>query len=75
MGLDNFGAIFDPEVLGGPFVSVTLWTFAFAILSVALTFFLGLLLAILFNDEKLRFRNVYRAVIFLPTPSPPSCPS
>lgn len=66
MGLDNFGAIFDPEVLGGPFVSVTLWTFAFAILSVALTFFLGLLLAILFNDEKLRFRNVYRAVIFLP---------
>jgi arabinogalactan oligomer/maltooligosaccharide transport system permease protein len=66
VGLDNFGAIFDPEVLGGPFVSVTLWTFAFAILSVALTFFLGLLLAILFNDEKLRFRNVYRAVIFLP---------
>ncbi len=66
VGLDNFGAIFDPEVLGGPFVSVTLWTFAFAILSVALTFFLGLLLAVLFNDEKLRFRNVYRAIIFLP---------
>jgi arabinogalactan oligomer/maltooligosaccharide transport system permease protein len=66
VGLDNFGAIFDPEVLGGPFVSVTLWTFAFAILSVALTFFLGLLLAVLFNDDKLRFRNVYRAVIFLP---------
>ncbi|MFW3385913.1 UNVERIFIED_CONTAM: ABC transporter permease subunit [Kocuria sp. CPCC 205274] len=66
VGLDNFGAIFDPEVLGGPFVSVTLWTFAFAILSVVLTFFLGLLLAILFNDEKLRFRNVYRAIIFLP---------
>ncbi|MFE7631702.1 ABC transporter permease subunit [Kocuria sp. NPDC057446] len=66
VGLDNFAAIFDPAVLGGPFVSVTLWTFAFAILSVALTFFLGLLLAVLFNDEKLRFRNVYRAIIFLP---------
>ncbi|MEX5297624.1 ABC transporter permease subunit [Kocuria sp. CPCC 205292] len=66
VGLDNFAAIFDPAILGGPFVSVTLWTFAFAILSVALTFFLGLLLAILFNDEKLRFRNAYRAVIFLP---------
>ncbi|PLC11259.1 maltose ABC transporter permease [Kocuria flava] len=66
VGLDNFAAIFDPEVLGGPFVSVTLWTFAFAILSVALTFFLGLLLAILFNDEKLKLRNVYRAIIFLP---------
>ncbi|MGQ1838136.1 ABC transporter permease subunit [Kocuria turfanensis] len=66
VGLDNFGAIFDPAVLGGPFVAVTLWTFAFAVLSVALTFFLGLLLAILFNDEKLRFRNVYRAIVFLP---------
>ncbi|KAA9393503.1 ABC transporter permease subunit [Kocuria coralli] len=66
VGLDNFGAIFDPGTLGGPFVSVTLWTFAFAILSVALTFLLGLLLAILFNDEKLKFRNFYRAIIFLP---------
>ncbi|GGG71647.1 sugar ABC transporter permease [Kocuria dechangensis] len=66
VGLDNFAAIFDLAVLGRPFVSVTLWTFAFAILSVALTFFLGLLLAILLNDEKLRFRGVYRAIIFLP---------
>ncbi|MEX5272175.1 ABC transporter permease subunit [Kocuria sabuli] len=66
VGLDNFAAIFDPGILGGPFLAVTLWTFTFAILSVALTFFLGLLLAILFNDEKLKFRNVYRAIIFLP---------
>ncbi|MEX3510553.1 ABC transporter permease subunit [Kocuria carniphila] len=66
VGLDNFAAIFDPAILGGPFLAVTLWTFTFAILSVALTFFLGLLLAILFNDEKLKFRNVYRAIIFLP---------
>ncbi|MFI7579153.1 ABC transporter permease subunit [Kocuria kalidii] len=66
VGLDNFGAIFDPAVLGSAFVSVTVWTFAFAILSVALTFFLGLVLAILFNDEKLKLRNFYRAIIFLP---------
>ncbi|GAA4705076.1 ABC transporter permease subunit [Kocuria gwangalliensis] len=66
VGLQNFAAIFNPEILGGPFVSVTLWTFVFAILSVALTFFLGLLLAILFNDKNLKFRTVYRAIIFLP---------
>lgn len=66
VGLQNFATIFDPAILGGPFVSVTLWTFAFAILSVALTFFLGLLLAILLNDKNLKFRNVYRAIIFLP---------
>ncbi|MFI7585261.1 ABC transporter permease subunit [Kocuria sp. M1N1S27] len=66
VGLDNFGAIFDPAVLGSAFVSVTVWTFAFAVLSVALTFFLGLVLAVLFNDEKLKLRNFYRAIIFLP---------
>lgn len=66
VGFQNFATIFDPEILGGPFVSVTLWTFTFAILSVALTFFLGLMLAILLNDKNLKFRNVYRAIIFLP---------
>ena len=66
VGFENFAAIFDPEILGGPFVSVTLWTFAFAILSVALTFFLGLLLAMLLNDPQLRGRGFYRAILFLP---------
>lgn len=66
VGFDNFAAIFDPEVIGGPFLSVTLWTFAFAILSVATTFFLGLLLAILLNDRNLKGRNIYRAIIFMP---------
>nr|WP_209280906.1 ABC transporter permease subunit [Kocuria sp. JC486] len=66
VGAENFKAVLDPEVYGGPFLSVTLWTFAFAILSVALTFFAGLLLAILFNDENLRFRNVYRTILFMP---------
>ncbi|WP_441327512.1 ABC transporter permease subunit [Kocuria sp.] len=66
VGFDNFAAVFDPDVIGGPFLSVTLWTFAFAILSVASTFFLGLLLAILLNDKNLKGRNIYRAVIFMP---------
>lgn len=66
VGLSNFRAIFDPEVLGGPFVSVTLWTFVFALLSVGLTFFLGLLLAMLLNDPNLRGRGIYRAILFLP---------
>lgn len=66
VGIENFATIFDPAVLGAPFVSVTLWTFTFAIMSVVLTFFLGLLLALLFNDENLKFRKLYRAIIFLP---------
>ncbi|MBB3038519.1 ABC transporter permease subunit [Hoyosella altamirensis] len=66
VGFANFGAIFDKDVLGGPFLSVTLWTFAFALLSVATTFFLGLFIAMLFNDASMRGRSVYRAVIILP---------
>ena len=37
--------------LRGPLLSVIAWTFAFAILSVALTFGLGLFLAIIFNHD------------------------
>lgn len=66
VGFDNFAAVFDPEVIGGPFLSVTLWTFAFALISVASTFLLGLLLAILLNDKNLKGRNIYRAIIFMP---------
>jgi arabinogalactan oligomer/maltooligosaccharide transport system permease protein len=66
VGFDNFGAIFDNDALGGPFVTVTLWTFAFAILSVASTFFLGLLLAILFNNKSMKGRSIYRTIMILP---------
>jgi arabinogalactan oligomer/maltooligosaccharide transport system permease protein len=66
VGLDNFASIFDNDALGGPFLTVTLWTFAFAILSVASTFFLGLLLAILFNNKAMRGRSIYRTIMILP---------
>lgn len=66
VGFANFTAIFDKDVLGGPFFAVTLWTFAFAALSVATTFFAGLFIAILFNDASMRGRSIYRAIIILP---------
>ncbi|WP_018135037.1 ABC transporter permease subunit [Acaricomes phytoseiuli] len=66
VGFSNFAAIFDPKILGGPFLAVTLWTFAFAILSVLLTFFAGLFLALLFNKPSMKGRGIYRALLFLP---------
>lgn len=66
VGFENFGSVFDPKVLGGSFLSVTIWTFVFAFMSVALSFFVGLFLAIMFNDRNLKGRNIYRAIIFLP---------
>ncbi|MFB2573075.1 ABC transporter permease subunit [Micrococcus sp. IITD107] len=66
VGTENFErAITDPE-LRDPLIRVFFWTFAFAILSVATTFVLGLLLAITFNRATLKGKAVYRVLMILP---------
>jgi arabinogalactan oligomer/maltooligosaccharide transport system permease protein len=66
VGADNFVRAVTDERLGGPLLYVTLWTFAFALISVASTFFLGLFLAIVFNDMRMRGRKIYRVLMILP---------
>ena len=66
VGFDNFVRAVTDQRLAGPLVYVTLWTFAFAIISVATTFFLGLFLAIVFNDMRMRGRRYYRVLMILP---------
>lgn len=66
IGMDNFvRAVTDPGIRD-PLVRVTIWTFAFAIISVLSTFILGLGLALLFNDAKLRGQRWYRVAMILP---------
>ena len=64
VGFDNFVRAVSDENIRGPLISVTIWTFVFALLSVATTFFLGLLLALVFNNTRMRFRNGYRTVSY-----------
>ncbi|SDS40608.1 carbohydrate ABC transporter membrane protein 1, CUT1 family [Paraoerskovia marina] len=66
VGLDNFTLAFSDSRYAGPFLQVVLWTFAFAIASVATTFLLGLFLASVFNDPRLRGRKIYRTLLILP---------
>nr|WP_286303185.1 ABC transporter permease subunit [Microbacterium suwonense] len=66
VGFDNFIRAVTDGSIRGPLISVTVWTFAFALISVASTFFLGLLLAIVFNKTRMRFRNGYRILLILP---------
>ena len=66
MGLENFTKAFTDPQLRDPLIRVTVWTFAFALLSVATTFVLGLLLAITFNKATMRGRRVYRVLMILP---------
>ncbi|MGO7983409.1 maltose ABC transporter permease MalF, partial [Rhizobium johnstonii] len=70
VGFDNFARAFTDQSIRGPLIYVTIWTFVFAILSVATTFFLGLFLAIVFNDARMKGRKYYR-VTSIPS-SPPS---
>ncbi|WP_036959447.1 ABC transporter permease subunit [Promicromonospora kroppenstedtii] len=66
VGLDNFVTAFGDDRYAGPFGKILVWTFAFAVLSVASTFLLGLFLAIAFNDARLRGRRIYRTLVILP---------
>lgn len=66
VGVANFSRILGDAALRGPFVTVLIWTFVFAILSVALTFALGLFMAIVLDEPRLRARRVYRSLLIVP---------
>jgi len=66
VGPENFLYPFENPRFGGALLGVAVWTFAFAILSVGLSFFLGLFLALTLNDPRMRSRKVYRVLSILP---------
>jgi len=66
VGFDNFIRAFAEPTIREPLISVTIWTFVFAILSVATTFILGLFLAIVFNDPRMKSKKFYRVIMILP---------
>lgn len=66
VGFDNFVTAFGDARYSGPFFKILLWTIAFAFLSVVTTFLLGLFLAIVFNDARLKGRKIYRTLLIFP---------
>ena len=66
IGWKNFQTIFTDKELRGPLLGVLLWTFQFAILTVLSTFVLGLILALLLNDQRIRGLKIYRSILILP---------
>ncbi|QTE28458.1 ABC transporter permease subunit [Pengzhenrongella sicca] len=66
VGFDNFVKAFADPRYASPFLKIFAWTIAFAALSVVSTFLLGLFLAMVFNDERVRFRRIYRTLMILP---------
>lgn len=66
VGLANYLRFFRDPLYHGAFVRVFLWNVAWAVLSVAFSFALGLALAILLNDRQLRLRKLYRSLLIVP---------
>ena len=66
VGFDNYREVFTDSEFLSDFLRVFAWTVAFAVLSVVTCFALGLLLAVVFDDEHMRGRKLYRSLIIIP---------
>lgn len=66
VGFDNFVQGFSDSRYAQPFFSVLIWNVIFAAMSVLTTFILGMVLAIVMNDERMRGRRFYRTMMLLP---------
>lgn len=66
VGLDNFKTAFGDSRYSEPFVKVLLWTVVFSVVSVASTFLLGLFLAVVLNDDRIKGRRILRSAMILP---------
>ena len=70
LGLRNFAAVLTNPVISRYFFRILLWNFAFALLTVVVSFAFGLLMALVFNSERLRGQRVYRSLLILPYAMP-----
>ena len=66
VGFHNFVEAFTNKQLSGPLLRVAIWTFVFALVSVVLSFALGLFLALVLNHPTLRGKKIYRVLVILP---------
>jgi maltose/maltodextrin transport system permease protein len=66
VGLANYRRLFTDPDFRGPFLSIFGWTLSFALLTVVFSTIIGMTLAVVLNWEALRFRTLYRTLLFLP---------
>ncbi|KRD43019.1 multiple sugar transporter permease [Cellulomonas sp. Root930] len=70
VGLENFSRVLTDPTIRASFLRIIVWNFAFAIITVVITFALGLLVALALNNSRLRGRTIYRSLIILPYAMP-----
>jgi len=70
VGFRNFVDVLTDPLIAKYFFRTLIWNFAFAALTVAITFALGLLVAIVLNHERLKGQRIYRSLLILPYAMP-----
>jgi arabinogalactan oligomer/maltooligosaccharide transport system permease protein len=70
VGFENYTSLFTNETIRNRFFPITVWTFFFAFMTVLTTFALGLLLAVIMNDRRMRGQKYYRVLLILPYAMP-----
>jgi arabinogalactan oligomer / maltooligosaccharide transport system permease protein len=70
IGLENYTSLFTNETIRNRFFPITVWTFFFAFMTVLTTFALGLLLAVIMNDRRMKGQKYYRVLLILPYAMP-----
>ena len=65
-GFANYASLLTDPTIRDNFLPITIWTFAFAFLTVFTTFALGLLLAIVMSDRRMKGQKYYRVLLILP---------
>ena len=70
VGFRNFADVLTDPLIAKYFFRTLIWNFAFAALTVAGTFALGLLVAIVLNHERLKGQRIYRSLLILPYAMP-----
>lgn len=66
IGLDNYTRMLGSPDYRGPFLAIFIWTVVFAALTVLFCTAIGMGLAVMLNWEALRYRTLYRTLLFLP---------
>jgi arabinogalactan oligomer / maltooligosaccharide transport system permease protein len=66
VGFENFEKFLTNPALRGPLAIILTWNFAFAFLSVFLTFALGLAISILYGDPNFPGKKILRSLLIIP---------
>jgi arabinogalactan oligomer/maltooligosaccharide transport system permease protein len=66
VGFGNYVSLFTDATIRSGFLPILVWTFFFAIVSTFLVFSLGLMLALVLGDRRMKGQGIYRFLLIVP---------